>query len=674
MGRSLHILLVLAFVGCAPRDTVRAHSTAPTVTTPAVARTDRLTVEMMVDLHEVNDVAVSPDGRRIAYVMRQPADPSEGADGPASGHSQIWVVAAKGGTARRFTTPGVSSWSPRWSPDGKTLAFLSERKGTSNRQVWGLPADGGEPTALTDAESDIGHFEWSPDGKRIAYSATRVPTKQEQKDEDAGRDWITTDVRGSFSRLWVVPLAGGKAKAVSPREQSVLDFAWSPDSSQLVVRAAERADVDGEMMYSRLFTTSASGGEKLQPLCETEGKLSQMAWSPDGSQIAYLGAVDIHDPTAGVLWVVPAGGGTPRPLTREYLGTGQDLRWLGKDSIAMLANEGTRTPVVRVGLDGEIRSVIAGPTICRGFDIGEDHRTVACAGERSTHAREVYVADLRRGELQRLTHHSAELDAVVLGERRIARWTATDGLEIEGVVTLPVGYEKGKRYPLAILPHGGPEGVSHDGWNTRAGYPVQMFATRGFVVLEPNYRGSQGRGVEFGKADHLDLGGMEFQDVLAGIDHLAAEGLVDPKRVGMGGWSYGGYFSGLAATLHSERFGAAMVGAAITDWISFTGTTEIEHENSLVHWKMWPWDDFQRAWERSPVAHVAKSKTPTLIVHGESDTRVPPEQATELYRALRHKKVETTVVYYPREGHGLRERAHQIDFANRFVDWFEKHL
>ena len=196
----------------------------------------------------------------------------------------------------------------------------------------------------------------------------------------------------------------------------------------------------------------------------------------------------------------------------------------------------------------------------------------------------------------------------------------------------------------------------------------------GYVVLEPNYRGSSGRGVEYGKADQLDLGGGEVEDVLAGIDHLAAEGLVDPARVGMGGWSYGGYFSGLAATKHSARFKAAVVAAAITDWISFTGTSEIEHENSLVHWKMWPWDDFPRAWDRSPVAHVGSSKTPTLIVHGSSDTRVPPEQATELYRALRHKKVETEVVFYPREGHGLRERAHQIDFATRFLAWFDAHV
>jgi dipeptidyl aminopeptidase/acylaminoacyl peptidase len=227
---------------------------------------------------------------------------------------------------------------------------------------------------------------------------------------------------------------------------------------------------------------------------------------------------------------------------------------------------------------------------------------------------------------------------------------------------------------LVVMPHGGPEGISMDGWNTRSGYPAQLFASAGFAVFEPNYRGSAGRGVAFGKADQGDLGGKEFDDVLAGIDALVAQGLVDAERVGMGGWSYGGYFSGLAATVHSKRFKAAMVGAAITNWMSFTGTSEIEHENSLVHWKLWPYDQPELVWSRSPMAHAAKSKTPTLIVHGQDDTRVPPEQAKELYRALRHAKVATEVVFYPREGHGLGERAHQIDFMRRFVAWFDTHL
>jgi dipeptidyl aminopeptidase/acylaminoacyl peptidase len=340
----------------------------------------------------------------------------------------------------------------------------------------------------------------------------------------------------------------------------------------------------------------------------------------------------------------------------------------------MVADEGTRAVVFGVDpRSGEHMPLFQGGPACHASDVGSDGQTFACAGSTPLHPREVFTGTLG-GELRRHTDSNPWLANKRLGEQEVVRWKAPDGLEIEGVVVKPVGYAAGKRYPLAVLVHGGPEGVSLHDWNTRSGYPAQLFATRGYMVLEPNYRGSHGRGVAFGKADQEDLGGKEIEDVLAGIDHLVAQGLVDAERVGMGGWSYGGYLSGLAATKYSDRFKAAMVGAAITDWISFTGTTEIEHENSLVHWNLWPWDNFELAWARSPVAHAKHSKTPTLIVHGAADSRVPPEQATELYRALRHFGVKTDLVVYPRAGHGLSEEAHQIDFVTRFLDWFDRHI
>jgi dipeptidyl aminopeptidase/acylaminoacyl peptidase len=422
-------------------------------------------------------------------------------------------------------------------------------------------------------------------------------------------------------------------------------------------------------MYSAIYSITTDATE-LRPLTKTAGKLGALAWSPDGSQLAFLGAADIHDSLAGIVYVVPAAGGEAKPLTATLEATGTAIDWKDPDTIVLLAEQGTKTTISLVSTSG-ITTTTLGP-ICHDLSVGP-RGLIACAADTSTHPREVFTGKLGKS-LTRITVSNPTLMTRKFGEQSVVRWKAEDGLELDGVLIKPVDYQAGTRYPLAVLPHGGPEGVSLDGWTTRATYPAQLFATRGYVVFMPNYRGSAGRGTKFATADHKDLGGKEFTDVLTGIDKLAADGLIDPNRVGMGGWSYGGYFSGLAATTYSDRFKAAMIAAAITNWVSFTGTTEIEHENSLVHWNLWPWDDMTLAWERSPLAHIEGAKTAALIVHGAADTRVPTGQSTELYRALKHLGVPTQLVMYPREGHGISENVHGLDFANRFLDWFDLHV
>ncbi len=655
--------------GCAASPQ-SASAKPPAASRPAPARTAALTAEDIVGLESVSDAAVSPDGKTVAFVRRTPRTAMEG---PGGARSVIWMVPTRGGDARRYTAPDRSSFEPRWSPDGRWLAFRSSRAGDAGAQIYRISPRGGEPERLTDVAGGVRHFAWSPDGKSIAFSAAPKKTKEEQAALDEGRDWRLTDVRGTSRRVYLFePGSEDAPRMIGDPEHHVERFEWAPDSKRLVVQANERADVDGVMMYSRLFVATVDGG--WAALTKTEGKLGGLAWSPDGKQIAFLGATDIHDPTSGVLFVVSAGGGTARALTADYEGTGTQVVWPRAEQIVMLANEGTKTALYAVNPgSGQQRPLLSPGPICRRFHLDGKAKTMACVGSAPEHPAELFVGGLGK-PLRRRTVSNPQLDGKRLGAQEVVRWTAADGTSLEGVLIRPVGAVAGTRYPLAVLPHGGPEGISLHGWTTRATYPAQLFANRGFAVFMPNYRGSQGRGVAFGKADQQDLGGKEFEDVLAGIDHLVGLGLVDPDRVGMGGWSYGGYFSGLAATLHSERFKAAMVGAAITNWISFTGTTEIEHENSLVHWNLWPYAKAELAWSRSPMAHLAKSGTATLVVHGESDTRVPPQQALELYRGLRHFGVHTEIALYPREGHGLGERAHQLDFAERFVRFFETHV
>jgi dipeptidyl aminopeptidase/acylaminoacyl peptidase len=273
-----------------------------------------------------------------------------------------------------------------------------------------------------------------------------------------------------------------------------------------------------------------------------------------------------------------------------------------------------------------------------------------------------------------LTRLNPQLADLQLGEQEVIKWKSIDGMEIEGVIVKPVGFRRGIRYPTVMQVHGGPEAADLNGWTGTSSRWGQLLAARGFVTFYPNYRGSIGRGTAFATADHRDLMGKEFQDMLAGIDYLVREGITDAEHVGLGGGSYGGYTAAWGATHGSARFKAAVAWLGISDWYSMTGTSDIFLENSAVHWDAIMYDNYELYWERSPIAHIKKSKTPTLIIHGAADPRVPPGQSMELYTAMKWKGVPVQFVMYPREGHGVQETEHQRDFMNRVLGWFEKYL
>ncbi|MFQ6116219.1 MAG: S9 family peptidase, partial [bacterium] len=557
----------------------------------------------------------------------------------------------------------------------KSIAFLSTRKEfDEDQEIYLIPRDGGEAKQVSHSESSIQLFQWSPDGKWIAYVATDPKSRKETSAEKAGRDWKIADQNYKHRRLWALEFDTGETHKIVEVDLSVWSFAWSPDSKKLVLQATETPKTDDSYMFKKIYTISVKGGTP-KLLCPTKGKLGNMTWSPDGKSIAFLSAVDVHDPTNGSVFLVSAEGGQAKNLTPNFQGTATHVAWLDKSTLAFSAIEGTKTSLNLLSLkNNNIQKVVSDGPIFYSFSLAKNGKTFACAANTTSHPNEILFGSTKGKKLKWLTESNPVLKKIPLAEQETIRWKSTDGLEIQGVLWKPLNYQSDRKYPLIVQVHGGPESAYLDGWQTSYSRWAQLMAARGYFFLMPNYRGSTGRGVAFSKGDQNDHGGKEFEDVLAGIDYLTEKGLIDPERVGIGGGSYGGYLSAWAATHHSERFKAAVVFAGVTNWISKSGTSDIPYENALVHWTSWWWENPDLVWNRSPMANIKFAKTPTLIAHGEKDKRVPIGQAWELYRGLKHMGVPTEFVIYPREPHGLRERAHKLDYLNRVIDWFDQYV
>lgn len=632
-----------------------------------------LTPEMVVDLAHVTAVAVSPDGTAAAYTLEVPR---KAEDEPGDSYSELWVTDLESGTTRHFAGSSEEVTSPAWSPDGASITFRAEREAVfKGVQIYSISANGGEARLLTRHAGDVSSYRWSPDGRWIAFTAKEHDSEERTKEKEAGHDWVVWGAEDKYRRLHVLEVATGEQRPQFDADLDVFELHWTPDSRSLLFQATTTARIDDEYMFTRIYRAPAAGGAEPAIVVPTEGKLGHMAISPDGAHLAYLGATSLNDPVAGSLYVLALDGGAPRNLTGARESSASQLAWKDNETIVLVSTAGERHALDFV--DRATGAHTAGSLddlVVRQFDYQAGSGVLAVAAETPEHPAELFVRGPGATSFRRLSRHNPALDQVRLARQEVIQWKGAQDWDIRGVLTYPLDYQEGQRYPLVLQVHGGPEGVSLDGWTTSAGYPVQLLAAKGFAVLQPNYRGSSGRGVAFSKADHDDLGGAEFEDILAGVDALVERGLVDGGRVGTGGWSYGGYMSAWAATRHSERFQASVVAAGLTNWIAFAGTTDIPYEMSLVHWNSWWFDQPELHWKRSPLAHINKAQTPTLVVTGAEDKRVHPEQAMELHTALRIKGVPTEMVFYPREPHGLDERAHRLDFIGRTLGWFEKYL
>ncbi|MCS6885307.1 MAG: S9 family peptidase [Acidobacteriota bacterium] len=630
----------------------------------------RITPELIMTLQLVQEAQISPDGQQVAFTLNRPraADESPGAD-----WQEIWMMYINEGKLKCFTAASRNARSPRWSPDGKTLAFISDRGKGNKEQIYLIPTDGGEGKAITNFENDVDSLAWSPDGKFIAFTMKDLPSKEEQEAQKAGRDWQVVDEKYLFRRVYVLELSTGKHWQVTKEPLNVWEYGWAPNSKQLLIFASSTTYVDDQYMAGKLYTVSASeGSAKL--LIQTEGKLESPIWSPDGKYVAWRGASKLSDPDSGCIFITEVGSGKAQNLTTNYEGSVTFIRWADDSkSIFFGAIERQDTVIRRLDLtSGKISEpMLKGLIFNSPASFASDNKYVLIAST-AKHPPELFFVE--GSKARRLTHLNPQFDDVALGQQEIVKWKSYDGLEIEGILIKPVGYEPGRRYPLFVQYHGGPESADTNGWYATTTRWGQMLASHGIAVLYPNYRGSIGRGVAFAEANQGDMMGKEFDDALAGIDYLIKTGLVDADRVALGGGSYGGYAAAWAATRHSHRFKLAVVWMGGTNRVSKVGTADNYKEESIVHWKAEPYENYELYWDRSPIKYIKQAQTPTLILHGEKDQRVPVSQGKELYTALKWKGVPVEFVIYPREGHGIRERAHQLDFLQRILAHSLKYL
>lgn len=648
-------------------------------------------------LRTVSDPQISPDGRQVAYVVTWPDREAD------ETRMSVYVAPVDGrAEARRFTR-GNKDHSPRWSPDGRHLAFVSDR-GEKN-QLFVAPLEGGEPRQITRAKHGISNPAWSPSSKQMAYMARTGDYKEskERSPVEKSAPRVIRDLRykldgiGFFderrTHIFTVDIDSGDEKQITDGDWYDDQPAWSPDGKMIAFASDREKDRHQRQWRSDVWVAPAGGG-RARKLTRSRGTAVSPAFSPDGRYIAFVGhehgdqgsAKNIH------LMVVSAQGGAPRsvsaPIDRSVAGWppagGRTFEWT-PDGAALLFIAGHRGTMAlyRAGIaNGSVSKALDGERQIEAFALTPDGRRVAFTAVWLTEPWELYATSLRdaegrnkqrtsNGSEANLSQANDELRAAV-DAGRLARitYSAPDGLEIEAFVLYPPDYQRGSRYPLAVNVHGGPHSF-HPG--SRAWIEFQSLAGAGYVSLLPNPRGSTTYGEAFSEAVVRDWGGRDFEDIIAGVDELVRQGVADPERLYIGGYSYGGFMSTWAVG-HTDRFRATVVGAPVSNQVSMFGTGDIPlfdmHEIGGT-----PLDEPDEYRRRSPITYLANVKTPVLLLHHDGDLRCPMGQSEEIFQALKVLGKEVEFVRYPGGFHTYNTHAPSqlIDHARRIIAWYDGH-
>jgi dipeptidyl aminopeptidase/acylaminoacyl peptidase len=640
-------------------------------------------------LREVRDPQISPDGQWVAYVVSAVDVKEDKAD------SQVWLISFDGKTERQMTRGSESSSSPRWSPDGRYLSFTSSRPGPAKgNQVWLLDRDGGEAFQLTDVKGRLQAYEWSPDSKRLALVVGDPDPEAEAAEaarESGGkpkppkpilidRYKFKQDGQGYLlssrhSYIYLFDVGTKKLERLTTGKWDEAAPSWSPDGTRVAFMSNHSADPDRDPSV-QLFVADAKPGatEKQLTQSSSRGGRSRPEWSPDGKWIALLegdekkyGAYNMNH----LAIVASDGSGAPRRMesvealdrsvsSPAFSADGKFIRFTVTDDRSVYP---AQAPLA----GGRVERLLAPPVVVSSWESAKN-RSVVLSGGDSKYT-EVYTFE--NGALRQLTRQNDALFAELeIAPTEDVGFKSKDGTEVHGLLTYPVGYVKGTKVPLLLRIHGGPNGQDQHSFSLER----QFFAANGYAVLAVNYRGSAGRGQKFSRAIFADWGHYEVEDLQAGVDHVIKMGVADPDRLGVGGWSYGGILSDYMIA-SDNRFKAATSGAGTAFTVSFYGTDQyiIQYDNEIGP----PWDP--KAWETYqkisyPFLHADRIKTPTIFFCGERDFNVPLAGSEQMYQALRSLGVETQLVIYPNQNHGISRPSYVRDRFERYLAWYDKYL
>jgi dipeptidyl aminopeptidase/acylaminoacyl peptidase len=674
-----------------------------------------ITVEDLYKLRPASQPRISPDGKQIAFVVTSIDERKY------EYRTSIWVVPTDGGEARQFTSGTANASSPAWSPDGRWLAFVSEREGETTQaagekdakklgkgkpQIWLIPTGGGEAHQLTHMQHGASNPVWSPDSQQILFNAPTGPADEETEDGKPlpkvrviDRLWYRLDGTGFIherrSHLFLTGVNGGEAQQLTDGDWDDSDAAWSPDGSHIAFTSSREED-RWRLPAPDVYTLEINNGQAGNLRCLTDGSLAcgSPAWSPDGKTIAFLAALKLFSGGHTDVYTISAGAERSKAtcLTQEFEGSFSD--WTNSDigddhlapapvwsadgrTIFALASHRGATRVFAISLNGSGKQP---PTLTPGDihvrDMSADHAagTLALLIGTPTRVQEVYArSTATSGELRRLTGFNEDfLSELALSTPEYMSYTGADGWPMDGWVMKPRDFDPSKKYPLVVEIHGGPA--------TQYGYgffhEMQMLTAAGYVLLYTNPRGSIGYGRDFALAVRGAWGEKDSLDILAGVDALIKQGYIDENRLGVTGGSYGGFMTNWLVG-HTDRFKAAVTDRSVTNLASDFGSSDFGWVFADEELKTTPWDDLERYMHMSPIKYVKNIHTPLLIIHSEQDLRCNIEQAEQLFASLKYMGRETLFVRFEGQSHGLSRGGHpklRTERLRHILGWFEKYL